>query len=85
MAHRYLPNSIRILKKLSYFAKSSDFKIKMAHMPPIRFYRHRIFRVIADLTVKLTEVALNAATSFEAVHLQIAIDPKMVKVNVVQN
>ena len=44
-------------KYMSDVAKSTDFKIKMASMAPVSFYRHRFFRVIADLTVNLTEVA----------------------------
>ena len=57
----------------------------MAHMALIRFYRHRFFRVIADLTVRLTELAENASTSFWPLHLQDAINLKMVKINVDQH
>ena len=69
---------------MSDVAKSTDFKIKMACMAPVSFYRHRFFRVIADLTVRLTELAENASTSFWPLHLQEAINPKMVKTNVDQ-
>ena len=65
--------------------KSTDFKMKRAHMVLISFYRHRFFRVIADLTVRLTELAENASTSFWPLHLQEAINPKMVKTNVDQH
>ena len=51
----------------------------------ISFYRHRFFRVIADLTVRLTELAENASTSFWPLHLQDAINLKMVKINVDQH
>ena len=81
MAHIYLPNSI----SRSNFAKSTEFRIKMAHMALIRFYRHRFFRVIADLTVRLTEPTENASTSFWPLHLQDAINLKMVKINVDQH
>ena len=81
MAHIYLHNSI----SKSNFAKSTEFRIKMAHMALIRFYRHRFFRVIADLTVRLTELAENASTSFWPLHLQDAINLKMVKINVDQH
>ena len=66
-------------------AKSTDFKIKMTCMALISFYRHRFFRVIADLTVRLTELAENASTSFWPLHLQDAINLKMVKINVDQH
>ena len=76
---------IRIAKNTSDVAKSTDFKIKMASMAPVSFYRHRFFRVIADLTVRLTELAENASTSFWPLHLQDAINLKMVKINVDQH
>ena len=47
MAHRYLPNSIRILKKLSYFAKSNDFKIK------IGTYEKRVIVLNPDVTISV--------------------------------
>ena len=76
---------IRIAKNTSDVAKSTDFKIKMAFMALVSFYRHRFFRVIADLTVRLTELAENASTSFWPLHLQDAINLKMVKINVDQH
>ena len=66
-------------------SKLTDFKIEMASMALISFYRHRFFRVIADLTVRLTEQAENASTSFWPLHLQDAMNLKMVKINVDQH
>ena len=57
----------------------------MAFMALVSFYRHRFFRVIADLTVRLTEPTENASTSFWPLHLQDAINLKMVKINVDQH
>ena len=54
-------------------------------MALISFYRHRFFRVIADLTVRLTEVAENATTSFWPLHLEDAINRKILKTNVDQH
>ena len=56
----------------------------MAFMALVSFYGHSYFRVIADLTVRLTELAQNALTSFWPLQLQDAINLKMVKINVDQ-